>query len=125
MTNEELGENIRKIRDLKGFSQQNLADEIGTDQKTISRIEKGSLSPKFETLVAITKALNVKLTAVLDFSDMQVFNNTIHSQHGGHFVAYNNTEVEKIEELYKALIKEKDLVIKMLNEKVLDKSTNQ
>jgi predicted transcriptional regulator len=27
------------------------------DQKTISRIDKGDLSPKFETLVAIAKAL--------------------------------------------------------------------
>jgi transcriptional regulator with XRE-family HTH domain len=57
MTNQELGENVRKIRELKGFSQQNLADEIKVDQKTISRIEKGDLSPKFETLVAISKAL--------------------------------------------------------------------
>lgn len=118
MTNEELGENIRKIRDLKGFTQQNLADEIGMDQKTISRIEKGTLSPKFETLVAITKALHIKLSAVLDFSDMQIFSNTIHAQHGGHFVAYNNTEIDKVEELYKALLKEKDEVIALLKARV-------
>jgi transcriptional regulator with XRE-family HTH domain len=118
MTNEELGENIRKIRDLKGFTQQNLADEIGMDQKTISRIEKGTLSPKFETLVAITKALHIKLSAVLDFSDMQVFNSYTQHQQGGTYYAYNNTEIGKVEELYKALLKEKDEVIALLKARV-------
>lgn len=119
MTNEELGENIRKIRDLKGFSQQNLADAIGVDQKTISRIEKGALSPKFETLVSITKALQVKLSAVLDFSDIQVFNSYTQHQQGGAYYAYNNTEVGKVEELYKALLKEKDDIICLLKEQII------
>jgi len=97
MTNNELGENIRKIRELKGFSQQNLADEIRMDQKTISRIEKGELSPKFETLVGIAKALSVSLSQLLAFNDNLIFNNYIQEQHGGKFVAYNNTEIEKVE----------------------------
>jgi transcriptional regulator with XRE-family HTH domain len=117
MTNQELGENIRKIRELKGFSQQFLADEIKVDQKTISRIEQGIISPRFEVLVQIASALTVKLHQLLDFNDHLVFNNFIHSQHGGHFVAYNNTEIEKVEELYKQLLKEKDEVIKLLKEK--------
>ena len=120
MTNQELGENIRKVRELKGFSQQNLADEIKVDQKTVSRIEKGQLSPRFELLVAIANALSVKIHSLLDFNDNLVFNNFIQAQHGGHFIAYNNTEIEKVEELYKMLLKEKDAVIELLRkEKVL------
>ena len=75
MTNIELGENIRKIRELKGFSQQNLADEIKVDQKTISRIEKGELSPKFETLVSISKVLSVNISQILSFNESMIFNN--------------------------------------------------
>ncbi len=117
MTNQELGENIRKIRELKGFSQQNLADEIKVDQKTISRIEKGELSPKFETLVSVAKALSVSLSQLLSFNENMIFNNYIQEQHGGQFVAYNNTAVEKVEELYKQLLKEKDEMITLLKNK--------
>jgi transcriptional regulator with XRE-family HTH domain len=117
MTNQELGENVRKIRELKGFSQQNLADEIKVDQKTISRIEKGELSPKFETLVSISKALSISLSQLLSFNENMIFNNYIQAQHGGSFVAYNNTEIEKVENLYKQLLKEKDEVIALLKNK--------
>ena len=117
MTNQELGENVRKIRELKGFSQQNLADEIKVDQKTISRIEKGDLSPKFETLVAISKALAVSLSQLLSFNENLIFNNYNQYQQGGQFVAYNNNEIEKVENLYKQLLKEKDEVIELLKNK--------
>ncbi len=38
-------------------------------------------------------------------------------QQGGKFVAFNNTEIEKVEELYKQLLKEKDEVIALLKSK--------
>ena len=82
MTNIELGENIRKIRELKGFSQQNLADEIKVDQKTISRIEKGEISPKFEMLVSISKVLSVNISQILSFNESLIFNNYNQYQQG-------------------------------------------
>jgi transcriptional regulator with XRE-family HTH domain len=118
MTNIELGDNIRKIRELKGFSQQNLADEIKVDQKTISRIEKGDLSPKFETMIAISKVLSVTLSQLLSFNESLIFNNYNQYQQGGNYNAYINTEVEKIEELYKQLLREKDEVIALLKNKL-------
>ncbi|MCO5260351.1 MAG: helix-turn-helix domain-containing protein [Crocinitomicaceae bacterium] len=114
MTNKELGDNIRKIRELRGFTQQNLADELHIDQKTISRVEQGEISPKFDLVVKIAKALNVKLSALLNFNKDLIFNNIVNTQQGGHFVAYNNTEIEKVEELYKELLKQKDEMIAML-----------
>jgi transcriptional regulator with XRE-family HTH domain len=114
MTNQELGENVRKIRELKGFSQQNLADEIKVDQKTISRIEKGELSPKFETLVSISKVLSINISQLLAFNESLIFNNYNQYQQGGNYNAYLNTEIDKVEELYKQLLKEKDEVIELL-----------
>lgn len=117
MTNQELGENVRKIRELKGFSQQNLADEIKVDQKTISRIEKGDLSPKFETLVAISKSLSINLSQLLSFNDSLIFNNYNQYQQGGNYNTYINTEIEKVEKLYKQLLNEKDEMIALLKAK--------
>jgi transcriptional regulator with XRE-family HTH domain len=112
-----LGENVRKIRELKGFSQQNLADEIKVDQKTISRIEKGELSPKFETLVSISKVLSINISQLLAFNESLIFNNYNQYQQGGNYNAYLNTEIDKVEELYKQLLKEKDEVIELLKNK--------
>lgn len=33
---------IKAIRDIRGWSQQKLADELGVDQATVSRLERGA-----------------------------------------------------------------------------------
>lgn len=83
-------------------------------KKNISRIETGQSSPTFNTLVRISSILEVDLKVILDFDEKFVFNNVIHNQNGGEFVAYNNTEVEKIEKLYEKLLTEKDQIILLL-----------
>ncbi len=112
MTNIELGEKIRKIRELKGLTQQNIADQIKTTQKHLSRIENGQTSPTFEMLVSITKCLEISLNELLSFNDQLIFNNYAYNQ--GKFIAYNNTEIQFIEKLYKQLLSEKDNVISLL-----------
>lgn len=116
MTNQELGSNIRKIRELKGFSQQNLAIELDVDQKTISRIENGESSPKFETIVQISKALSISINQLLFFSEDQILNNYTLSQQEGGFISKNN-ETKEVEQLYKELLKEKDRIIALLENK--------
>lgn len=96
------------------MSQQFIADALSISQKNISRIETGQSSPTFNTLVRISSVLEVDLKVILDFDEKFVFNNVIHNQNGGEFVAYNNTEVEKIEKLYEKLLTEKDQIILLL-----------
>ncbi len=117
MTNRELGGNIRKIRELKGFSQQSLADEIDVDQKTISRIENGTLSPKFDLLIEITKTLNINLHQLLSFNEELIFNNYTQHQPGEHLAPTNTSTVEQIETLYRDLLNAKDKIIELLNKK--------
>jgi len=116
MTDVELGENIRKTRELRGISQQFLADALAVSQKNISRIETGQSSPTFNHLMKICSVLEVDLKVILDFDEKFVFNNIINNQNGtvGEFIAYNNTEVEKLEKLYEKLLVEKDEIIQLL-----------
>ncbi len=118
MDSKELGQNIRKIRELKGFSQQNIADGIGTTQKQLSRIENGQTSPSFDTIVNISKLLNVALNELLNFNESKIFNSFTTNQQGGKYIAYNNTEIEHVEKLYKLLLSEKDKVIALLEKQV-------
>ena len=110
----DIGENIRKVRDLKGFSQQALAESIGLSQKQLSRIETNQVSPTFDTLEKICEALGITLKNLLQFNEDLVFNNVVETQNGGEFIAYNNTDIKQIENLYKQLLAEKDKIISML-----------
>ena len=110
----DIGENIRKVRDLKGFSQQALAESIGLSQKQLSRIETNQVSPTFDTLEKICEALGITLKNLLQFNEDLVFNNVVETQNGGEFIDYNNTDIKQIENLYKQLLVEKDKIISML-----------
>lgn len=114
----DIGENIRKVRDLKGFSQQALAESIGLSQKQLSRIETNQVSPTFDTLEKICDALGITLKNLLHFNEDLIFNNVVETQNGGEFIAYNNTDIKQIENLYKQLLAEKDKIISMLEAKV-------
>lgn len=114
MNDIELGENIRKIRELKGFSQQYLGDELNISQKQVSRIETGKTSATFNSINKVCEILDIELKTLLNFNDKFILNNNNHNQNGGEFIAYNNTDIEKIEKLYERMLKEKDDIIKNL-----------
>lgn len=60
----QLGSLIHHARTQRGLSQQDLADLIGTYQKTISSIEKGSPGAKLETMFSLLAALDLDLELV-------------------------------------------------------------
>jgi transcriptional regulator with XRE-family HTH domain len=52
-------DNLLTIRELKGITQQQLADAVGANQATISKIEKGIGNPTLAMINRIAKALGV------------------------------------------------------------------
>ncbi|MBZ5523723.1 MAG: helix-turn-helix domain-containing protein [Acidobacteriia bacterium] len=62
------GRRIRKIRNTKGINQTVLADKVGTDQATVSRIENG----KQEPCLRFIELLSIGLKTPLDelFKDL-------------------------------------------------------
>ncbi len=117
MTKKELGIRIRKIRELKGYSQSIIADSVDTSKKQLSRIENGQTSPSFELLQKITDALEISLNELLNFNENLIFNSFTTNQQGGKYIAYNNTEIDQVEKLYKMLLDEKDKIISLLERK--------
>ena len=62
--------NIARLRKLKGWSQNDLANIVGVEQPTISRIEKGADSVTLRLLNSIADALEVPVhVLLLDESD--------------------------------------------------------
>jgi transcriptional regulator with XRE-family HTH domain len=56
-----IGNNLRRIRSEKGYSQQMLSNMCDVERAKISRIENASEDIKISTLLKITAALEVKL----------------------------------------------------------------
>lgn len=60
-----LGERIRKLRKQKGWRQIDLAQHSGVHEVHISDLERGAREVGLKTLLAIARALEVKLSDLL------------------------------------------------------------
>lgn len=63
-----LGIHIRQIREKKGMSQQDLADDCEISKNQIGRIERAEIKTGINTLIKIANALDVEPKELLDFS---------------------------------------------------------
>ncbi|AKD01920.1 helix-turn-helix transcriptional regulator [Pontibacter korlensis] len=106
-----LGDHVRRMRTALGVKQASLATELGTTQQNISRIEQEEDMDK-ATLEKIAKALGVTPEAIENFSEEGAMFNiqTLHDNSSGNIASGNYNQytfnpIEKIVELYDALLK--------------------
>lgn len=104
-----LNNNIKYLRSKNGISQQGLADKIGIDRSTVSRIENNEIETTIDNAIKIAKALNVPLYDLVG-KDLRL-NNT------------NAPPIEEKHEEYKKILKEKGLMDdeENIDEESLDK----
>jgi len=58
-------ETLKRLRKLRGLTQQDLADAVAAHRVTIAKLETGVLRPGVDLLEALAKALRVKVTDLL------------------------------------------------------------
>ena len=61
------GNKLRITRLAKGFTQEQLANELGIEISQISRIERGVINTSITTLYSISKVLNVDVSELFAF----------------------------------------------------------
>lgn len=61
-----VGANLRRAREDRGISQEELADRAGLHRTYISGVERGVRNPTVVVLEKIAKALKVKTSTLLD-----------------------------------------------------------
>lgn len=113
-----VGDKIRKIRELKNYSQCYMADCLNISQKTYSRIENDEMSPTVELLYKVSEILEVRFETILNLNTQNILNNSPQHQTGDEFNACNATEVRFVKELYERLIKSKDDLISELQSEI-------
>lgn len=67
-----LGRRIRNLRNIKGWTQEELGGKAELSYKFIGEIERGQQNPSFDTLVKIAAALKVQLPELFRFEQETV-----------------------------------------------------
>ena len=62
----QLGGNVRKLRKQQNLSQHELAEQIDSDQKQVSRIERGEARPNLTLCLRLANAFHVSVDTLLD-----------------------------------------------------------
>ena len=71
-----IGENIRKIRELKGLKQETVAERLKMSQANYSKLENSDADIPQARLEEIAKALDVEVEDILRFDQRIFFNQT-------------------------------------------------
>lgn len=74
-TTMEIGQKIKKIRELRNYSQEYLAERLGISQVSYSRIENGQTRLDLQRMKQIAEVLEVDPVMLLSFDESFVFNN--------------------------------------------------
>ncbi|MFW5436327.1 helix-turn-helix domain-containing protein [Paenibacillus apiarius] len=61
-----IGENIKRIRKSRGFTQSQLADKANISRSYLADLERNRYNPSLSTLVAISAALNIEATEMME-----------------------------------------------------------
>lgn len=62
------GKNLRKVRKARGFTQAQLANDIGVEISQISRIERGIISTSIGSCNAISNVFKIPVKELFDFT---------------------------------------------------------
>lgn len=119
-----IGENIKKLREFRGYSQEYMATELEISQKSYSNIESDEGKINKNQIEHIARILEIDPIQLLTFDDKLVFNSCNsydHAQVVGMFNTYNiipKTEQEFFEKRVEELKEQFEKRIEELKEEV-------
>lgn len=122
-TGPQIGQKIKKLRELRNFTQSHMAEELGLSQSAYSKLELGETEITYSKLERVADVLGMKPEEVIAFNESMVFN-VMNNQTGQGFVINNNQLSETEKTLYIQqidLLKEEVAYLKSLLGKVLGK----
>lgn len=116
-----VGQKIKKLRELKNYTQEYMANQLDMTQSSYSKIETGETDISYSKLEKIAQALQIRPEDIITFNEHMVFN-VMHNQTGQGLVIYQLTdEVKKLHEEQVSTLKAEITHLKQVLEKVLGK----
>jgi transcriptional regulator with XRE-family HTH domain len=115
-----IGDKIRKVREIKGLKQENIATALGMSITAYGNLERGETAVTVERLEEIAKILEVDAMDIMGLSDSNIFQHF--TQSGGVVANYGHVVSSEVE-AYKTLTEELKAQIAHLQAQV-DKLTD-
>ena len=110
---------IKSIRELKNYTQEYMADQLGVTQAGYSKIEKGKTVLSYIKLVEIARILDVSVEDIISFDSQRYFNNFNNvkgNNNGSILINQDNNETLKM--LYEDKIKLLEKLLKKTEEEL-------
>lgn len=104
-----IGQKIKKIREIKGYKQEFMADKLNISQQSYSNIESDKIDVPFSKLNEIATVFNMRVEDIVSFDEKFVLNN--YGEIKGNQIGLNAFPSE-LKSLY-------DDKIKLLEEKIV------
>ncbi|QIK60648.1 helix-turn-helix transcriptional regulator [Dysgonomonas sp. HDW5A] len=121
------GYSVKRLREILGVKQEDLADKLQISQQTISKIEQKDILED-DLLNNIAKALNVSVEAIKNFSEdaaLNIISNSFTSNDTSTLNAVNYqcsfNPLDKIIELYERMLKAEQEKVNILEQMLKDK----
>lgn len=119
------GYNSKRLREILGVKQEDLAERMGVSQQTVSRFEQTE-TLEDDILNKIAEALKIPVDAIKNFSDdtaISIVANTFTDEAIGYAVHYKCTfnPLDKVVELYERMLKAEQEKVALLEEVLKDK----
>jgi transcriptional regulator with XRE-family HTH domain len=116
----EIGNNIRRIREIKNYTQEAVADMVGMSVSAYGDIERGKSNVNFSRLADIAKALDVKEEDIVTFGNHTY--NTVHNHENSGVVNPLNNFSSTVHTfdiaIFEKIVKDKDEEIAFLREQL-------
>lgn len=112
----EIGIKIKKVRELKNYTQEYMAEKLNVSQSTYSRYEKDGNDLTVSQLKEISDIFDMKVDELINFDEKYIFNNYGTANDKSFSVNYQAVS-DKERELYEKTIKLLEDKIKYLEGK--------
>ncbi|MDR0874564.1 MAG: helix-turn-helix domain-containing protein [Prevotellaceae bacterium] len=91
---DKIGNNIRRFRELRGFSQEYMAHELGLTQSSYGKIEREAVKLTIEKLQRIAEILEVDLANLINTKNQNIFN-MYNNQTANGFIEHQHLETKE------------------------------
>lgn len=118
-----IGEKIKKLRELKGFTPKDIAEKLSMTHQGYLKIENNSVDVNTEKLAKIAQVLEIELGDLFNFDEKAAlsnfFNNTNNNQEVNNTLFALHETPDITVALYEKLIAEKDVMLADKNAEIL------
>lgn len=100
-----IGHKIQKLRELKNYTQEYMAEQLKMSQANYSRLENNSIEMSLDKLQVIAKVLEISLEDLISLDEKVVFNISNNHRNGIKEFNMNNPLNSQEKKMYDELIK--------------------